>query len=488
MLSMLLLRKILFYVFLIIYLVICPIVILYSFGYIYVPTPEEGIVKTGLIHLESLPPGAEVRLDQKLMPDHTPCTLSELVPGRYSVTVSLENYRHWFRQVTVEPGKAAVFDRILLIPERLRRSVLREQSFETIINIPGTRFLLLKAGQSAGGLTVYDWKNNSFKKLIFQGAPYAGETTEKIFTVKESPHVLVLTQAKEAIRYLWCDLREEHVVISEVTELFRDTIPDEIKWEGTYPRFLVAFHKGQLDRLDLDESKVDRNFAERIKGFGIYKGKVYILRDDSLIRIPLDTNGSDADIVERGRFLSGIFERDDTFRMDFLRTDKVFFIGKKQTLFANRLPYHFVEEGFVDYLPDDDFKMALIWTSKEIGLLNFEKRVLAGALFERGAEVDWFFHQGTDIRQVFFAHDTSHVIFSDGETVFLSEIDGKGKRPVKITEILRGSRLFYSEKKGSLYYLDPETRHFMLLEILPEEKYLERMFQEIEKTRRRQKA
>lgn len=485
---MLLLRKILFYVFLIIYLVICPIVILYSFGYIYVPTPEEGIVKTGLIHLESLPPGAEVRLDQKLVPDRTPCTLSELVPGRYSVTVSLENYRHWFRQVTVEPGKAAVFDRILLIPERLRRSVLRDQSFETIINIPGTRFLLLQAGQNAGGVTVYDWKNNSFKKLTFQGAPYAEETTERIFTVQESPHVLVLTQAKEAIRYLWCDLREEHVVISEITELFRDTVPDEVKWEGTYPRFLFAFQKGQLDRLDLDGSKVDQNFAERIKGFGIHKGKVYILRDDSLTRIPLDTNGSDADIVEQGRFLSGIFERDDTFRMDFLRIDKVFFIGKKQTLFANRLPYHFVEEGFVDYFPDDDFKMALIWTPKEIGLLNFEKRVPTGALFERGAEVDWFFHQGSDIRQVFFAHDTSHVIFSDEETVFLSEIDGKGKRPVKITEILKRSGLFYSEKKGSLYYLDPETRHFMLLEILPEEKYLERMFQEIEKTRGRQKV
>ena len=89
---------------------------------------------------------------------------------------------------------------------------------------------------------------------------------------------------------------------------------------------------------------------------------------------------------------------------------------------------------------------------------------------------------------MFFAYDTSHVIFNDGETVFLSEVDGKGKRPVKITEILKGSGLFYSGKKGSLYYLDPETRYFMLLEILPEEKYLERMFQEIEKTRRDQKV
>jgi hypothetical protein len=75
------------------------------------------------------------------------------------------------------------------------------------------------------------------------------------------------------------------------------------------------------------------------------------------------------------------------------------------------------------------------------------------------------------------------VIFNNEDTVFLMETSARETRPVGITRIPAGSDLFFAEKTGKLYHLDPETGYFMATEILPAERILERVFQEAEGSR-----
>ncbi len=57
---MLRLRKILFYLCALLYLISCPLTILYALGYGVQPGAQRGLVKTGVISLATLPPGAPV--------------------------------------------------------------------------------------------------------------------------------------------------------------------------------------------------------------------------------------------------------------------------------------------------------------------------------------------------------------------------------------------------------------------------------------------
>ena len=63
---MLILRKIVFYIFALFYIVFCPLVVLYAFGYIFKPQSEEVVVKTGIIYLSTAPAGASIYVNGEL--------------------------------------------------------------------------------------------------------------------------------------------------------------------------------------------------------------------------------------------------------------------------------------------------------------------------------------------------------------------------------------------------------------------------------------
>ena len=94
------LRKILFYLFIAIYLILCPLIIFYALGYIFTPKVEEGFAKTGLIHLETLPTDASVSIANRRYAEKTPVTIRNLLAGRYDVKIFLKGYRPWVRKVT----------------------------------------------------------------------------------------------------------------------------------------------------------------------------------------------------------------------------------------------------------------------------------------------------------------------------------------------------------------------------------------------------
>lgn len=68
---MLLLRKIVFYILSAIYIVLCPLIILYAFGYIFTPDTERNITKTGVVYVATSPPGATVYVNKEIFPNKT---------------------------------------------------------------------------------------------------------------------------------------------------------------------------------------------------------------------------------------------------------------------------------------------------------------------------------------------------------------------------------------------------------------------------------
>ena len=465
---MLIVRKILFYIFASLYLVLCPLIILYAFGYIFTPQMEEGLVKTGLIHLETFPAGASISIANKRYAGQTPSTIRSLLAGKYDIKISLKGYRPWIRQAAVESGKAVAFDKILLIPEKLKTRVLIPETFEDLLPIPKTHFLLLMKSKKIRDFRVFNWKSETAVFLFSAGSPYRDAELVRSFVNQKNPFVLLEVKLREKIKFLWCRLDKEKPLIKDVSLLFPRGEPSEIQWESGEPEYLFAFRSGNLDRLDLEKMVVYPKLLEKIQGFGLHKGKVYALRSSSMICLSFNAKKDQERVVEKGVFLENLFHDKARFKFDFLSHDTLCFFGEKGELFANELPYRFVEQGLKGYQPDDDGKKIVLWKEKELGVLDFEKTARKKEIFERGPEIEWLLDHGNTIEQAYFVYDASHVLYRDQGEVMMAAV-GEGKLTAqKLVKLSAKSSVFYSDETGRLYYLEPSAGYFSAVDILPE--------------------
>jgi len=110
-------RAVLFYLSLSVFLVGLPFIISFALGLVFNPQTLT-FTKTGLIVLKTQPQGAMIHLNGRLLREKTPATIYELLPGKYSVRLELNNYYAWSGGVTVDAGKVANLDKIIFFPIR----------------------------------------------------------------------------------------------------------------------------------------------------------------------------------------------------------------------------------------------------------------------------------------------------------------------------------------------------------------------------------
>jgi hypothetical protein len=89
------LRKILFPLFVILYLVFCPLIIMRALGIVFTPQSHKSLTHTGLISFGTIPTGANVELSGKPLQEKTPTLVHDLPTGSYDVQIALSGYRLW---------------------------------------------------------------------------------------------------------------------------------------------------------------------------------------------------------------------------------------------------------------------------------------------------------------------------------------------------------------------------------------------------------
>ena len=462
------LRKVLFYLFFTLYLVLCPLIIFYAFGYILTPKAQEGFVKTGLIHIESLPDNALLSISNRRYVEKTPATIRNLLAGSYDVKLTLAGYRPWMRTAQVEPGKASSFTKVLLIPQKLKTRTLIDRPFGDLRPVPGTRFLLLKGSELAGELSVFDWRSGDVRPVLPEGVSFGAGKLERIFIAKGSSLVLLEIGTSEGLKFAGCSLDKDKPELKDLSGFFQAGPPVEILWEGNRPDYLFALYDASLARLDLDKMRVLPDFFKNVRGAGLSRGKVYALSGASILRFNFNAKAGEETLVESGVFLENLFHGEEKFKLDFISNNTICFQGSKGELFSNALPYRFVSEGVRGYEPDAGGQKIVLWQKKRLGVLDFEKPERKKEFFERGPEIEWVSETGKDIRQAYFVYDGSQVLYVDEDQVYLSRLGESGAPPEKLVRLREGTTAFYAEKTGKLYYLEPSHGNLSSVEILPE--------------------
>ena len=464
-------RRIIFSLFVLAYLMLCPLTILYAFGYSFRPGSERGLVKTGLIYLSTNPSGASVYLGKRRFTHRTPAMLRGLLPGQYPVRVSLKGYRPWEQWLPVEPEKATALEHILLLPLQLHPDVKLDGPVDGLVPVPGSRFFLLARGPSLGEWHVYDWKEGKSWPLLAGHAGWASAKVLAQFTVKESPWILFRVEQPDGEHWLWIEMRRGETDPEDLTRLMVEP-PETVEWEPHSHRHLFAIQHGWVDRLETADKATSPKWLEHVRGFGLSGRAVYVLKDDGLL-VKMDRDGKDAEpVLELPMTRAPVFGRPSFFRIHAVAPGVVLLLGARGELLMNRAPYLLADNGVIGCEGPPRRQRALVWTHEQIGVIHLPEELFEFEREGNAPHLRWVYQQGRQIEQACWLDEGFHVLVRDAGQLSVLELDTYGASRLEPLVETADAPFVYAEDAGAVYYLERSTGRLMMLQILPKHELL----------------
>lgn len=115
-------RRVIFSIYLGLFLIFSPIFLLYTAGIRW--TPTLGFVKTGTFYIASTPKSAEVFIDGKNTGEKTPTVLKHLLPGTYNVELKTGGAITWSKNLSIKSGETTFANTAYLFNESLPKLVI----------------------------------------------------------------------------------------------------------------------------------------------------------------------------------------------------------------------------------------------------------------------------------------------------------------------------------------------------------------------------
>jgi hypothetical protein len=429
------------------YLVLCPVIVLYGLGYFYSPGEGKNLVKTGLISVATLPPGASIVLKGRRLEEKTPAQVRNLLPGNYPLLVELPGHRPWSGLVPVEVERATVLEKILLPKTYPPTEKILPGAFSELLPHEGGPFFLLSKGSRAADLSVFDWKTGGLRPLLPKASVFGSSAVVSVFTSKGSARVLLWLRAQDrSDAFLWTRLSAAATEPADLTKLFAEK-PERVEWDAEDEDVLVQCAAGgSLSRIHVPSASVNPQFAEGTRGFGFAGRKIWVLGADRVLRRFGEEHGP-GEIVADDSFLAPVFAEDVFYRIRPLPKGHVLFWGSDGSLLVNRFPYVLASGEILGVASDGPPEKALVWTHGAVGVLDLARPA--------GPRLRWIYKSGRRITEAWWVYDGSHVLFRDGERLLLIETPEWGRPHLEelAHAVQRGPAVFYSDEAAEVFYL-----------------------------------
>ncbi len=449
-------------------MIACPWLIFHSLGYLFKSDIKKGVVKTGVIYLSSNPSGATIYLNNKRFTQKTPAVIRDFLPGIYPIRLVLKGYQPWQEDVPVDAQKATVYERVLLLPQNFSYQTLLYDSFEDLMAIPETHFLILKKGSRLKDMAVYNWKTTDSIRLVDTNSRWADAVVMTQYMVAQSPQIFWEVSLDGETHVLLTEIKEDRTLLTDVSFLFPEK-PSSIKWSAQNNDIVFSLDRGYLNKIDVSSKAIFPRLTESIKGFYVFGKSLYTFTPDYLIsRFNYKGNGQEL-FLEEPDLMHGLFEEKGLSYILVYADDMIFFLGDKGALFCNRSPYGLVDQGITGLKWLSNANKVLFWSKDKIGIYDFAKILFQKNIGEIPS-VNWIFKDGKRIEQAFWVWGTSHVLFRDGDTLYLIELETYGDPHINpLVDIKKNSHVHFVEESGLLYFLESASGHLVAANLVPRE-------------------
>ncbi|MBN3040126.1 MAG: PEGA domain-containing protein [Candidatus Omnitrophica bacterium] len=453
-------QKALLYFFISIYIIICPLAILYTFGYLD-PKPSSSI------YIKTDPGQATVYMGKSRYLKKTPLALENLYPGRYHLTLELEGYLPIHYRVYLRPNTEVKLDKVVFRSEKLKAKRLNTDNYQNLIDISSDDYFILSYGNDYEDYGFYDFSHDRMISFSASKVLPWGSDILDITTMENSSDLIIKANALGQIKYVYLKPLNNSLISKDITELFIDE-PEHIEWDPDYPQEIFTFQNNFINRIDLASGKPFQRYFEDCIGYTVYNGSVFVVSDILSLK-RYDYEKSRLDMLINDPVLGKrLFEKGRYFKVQPLFTTMILFLGDRGDLSLNKAPHKFVEQGVKGFKFDRQLKRLLFWQDKSIGILDLGMR---GSAFVKIPKVVWIFEGAQKIEQAYWANGGSHVLFRDDNGVFLFElkiVDTSRLNPLQpVVKVKENSSIYYSDVSGTLFYLEPGSGNLINTKIIP---------------------
>ncbi len=470
---MIFLRRLFFYIFAALYFTLCPLLILYALGYAFVPKRDQGLVRTGVISVSSLPEGASVYLNKKKFSQRTPAVMMNLLPGEYAVRVELEGYQGWWGNVRVEAEHAANLEKIVMLPSKKEVLALTEQPVDSFVLLPGQPWAVAMTGSALRDLQLIHLENG--KKTLVDAGNHFGlldEKVQRLYAFSDSRYFGVLANDLQGnFKLERFEFRENPLRLAQSLPL--PGAPDWLEWDPDHDAFVFFTRQGNLYRADLKKNEMPEKLASNVRGARVDKGKVYFVSGTGVYRRDI-SSGAAKPLLQDAILGQELFDPKRTFLIEPSNHGVLFFLAGDGGLFTNRIPYWLVKNKVRGLALNLKLTQAAFWTDTSIARVEFSSGFsLLEDDFDPAIRSCEIFTGGHSIEQVFWVPEGPHWIYRDGQDVFLAQAESPARADSRLLAQVRShTAIGYDEKTGLLIYVNASSGRLVSQRILPKRELL----------------
>jgi dipeptidyl aminopeptidase/acylaminoacyl peptidase len=436
-------RRILFIFFILLFITITPLVIFYAAGYelSFKNIKKGGFQKTGMLVLDTVPPGAKIYLNGK--PQQlffkkyfsggesfvsTPAKIKNIAPGEYIVKMEKDGYSPWEKKLSVFSGMSAYAEDVSLFKKSLPL-LAANGKIKNVSYSPDKRYLAAVQDEK---INIIDTDKNV---LLTINTEKSASGTNEILWSPDSKKIMA-----ERIIYNTANGSIEF----NLKQATSDSL--DIKWgENNDEIFYIKKTKGEnlINSFNLTTKEEKSILKEKeIMDFIIKAGRLYYISRG------LARSDFKAAEISSGKIISSI-ELPYSSEYEFINPvqELINLIDKKhQTLYLiDPFPQFPLKETInnVKYTDWNEGGKLLYGNDFEIWLFDLNSR--QNILLTRISET---------INNIFWHPNNNYIIYLTGDTVNALELDDREKR--NLTEIVRLDKIsdiFLNKKGDALYFV-----------------------------------
>lgn len=460
-------RRVIFYVCVLIFLIITPVVILYSLGYYY-NLKNQTLEKTGGIFLKSSnASGYQVFINGSLTKETSfiisGALLTNLDQGEYAVEIKKEGFVPWTKKIEVKKELVTEIRNILLLPD------LTKTPGKTELEATTSLFALLSISPDENKVVIRDQKNGEiylipntdFEKNLLKPF-FPKHNILQTFWDKNSKRILLRELGNSWHLIELTDITSQNIfkLPEKITSLSASAEEHQPSRTASYAFDDSDFNK--LFALNENGALLSINYKsgpttsikmllEKINALGFGEDKILALFENGFFA-QAGLDGKNIKVLGRKGFFLGTepAKMNESKNGDIYLTDSsggLFFIKKDE------IEIEPIDGAVLGAEFDADAKKLLYWKENELHVL-FLKDESYQPYRKNGAHIIIPAPNEKIKKAVFYGSDHEHIIVLTEKGIFISDIDERGGFFVK--KIIDGhvQNFIYSVENQKLLWSD----------------------------------
>ncbi len=439
----------------ILFLLVAPILALYSQGY-KLDLEKMRFVATGGFYVQTENTSAQIYLDGRFERKtgilQNSALVKNLIPGDYQVKIEQEGFLSWEKTLPIYSQKITEIKNIFLLRKRLRFNLLAKNIREYLISPDGKELLLTIDNEEKWLIKTVSLENQEERKII--GAEYFEERNPIAAPSLSNWH----PETKRILLSYTENGKNEYLLIKDYeTEENKKIIPlnnipdqaEKITLDASDARALFFFQDKTILRLEEGIAQPSPLLNNAIS-YLIKDGEIiWLSKSGFLYRSGL--SGETREIINRKPFP---VQEDSNYQIDFYRSDVVF-LRESETLYYLSAAGTFdkISQGIKGLVLAPDQTRLAFWSNNEIWILDLIPDQRENYYGEENIDQEY--------REIFLSRFSKkigdcfwltpyHLIFNVEDDIKITEIDTRDRLNVFGLKSFKHPSIFFNRERDWL--------------------------------------